>query len=93
MEHIGALIQTVLGHTAKQQELLFTLQRQWSELVGCAMARHTKPVNLRRGRLVIHARQPGEHFTLNYQRLRLLEKLRALTDGRVDDLIVRAGDV
>jgi hypothetical protein len=93
MEPFGALVKTVLDHTEKQHAPLFTLQAQWSRLVGRALARRTKPVSLRRGRLVIHATHPGEHFALSYQRPQLLTRLRAVTGGRVEELVVRAGDV
>ena len=90
---IGAVIPTVLKETRQQHGPLFAVQRGWKRLVGKELAAHTKPVSLRRGRLVIHADRPGDSFTLNYQRPHLMQKLHAVTCGRVEDIIIRAGEV
>jgi len=90
---IGTLIPTVLRRAATRHKLLFTIQRQWPSLAGQALAAHTKPVSLRRGRLIVHAEQSGDSFALNYARPRLLERLKKITQGHVEEVVIRVGDV
>ena len=91
-ESIGALIPTVLQQTQHEHGALFTIQRQWNQLLGKRLAQHTKPASLRRGRLVIYADGPGESFLLSYERPRLLKRLHTLLPGKVDDIVVRPGE-
>lgn len=90
---IGLVIQDVLKRVGTQYEALAAIQRDWSRLVGRPLARHTKPVSLRRGRLIVHVARPGEGFALSYQRARLLARLQAATRGRVEEIIIRPGSV
>ena len=90
---IGAVIPAVLKQTRQQHGPLFAVQRGWKRLVGKELAAHTKPVSLRRGRLVIHVDRPGDSFALSYQRPRLMQRLDAVTRGRVEDIVIRAGEV
>lgn len=90
---IGPVIQDVLKRVGTQHETLATIQRDWRRLVGKPLAAHTRPVSLRGGRLVVHAARPGDSFMLSYQRARLLERLQAATRGRVEEVIVRPGDI
>lgn len=92
-KRIGALIPAVLQHAAREHKPLFTIQRGWSRLVGKALAAHSRPVSLRRGRLVVHVDQPGDSFVLKYARPRLLRQLQARTEGRVEEIVVRAGEI
>ena len=90
---VGALIPDVMRRTAKEHRPLFAIQRSWRQLVGKQLAAHTRPVSLRRGRLIVHADQPGDSFALNYARPRLLEQLRDKGKGGVEEIVIRAGDV
>lgn len=90
---IGPVIQDVLKRVGTQHEALAAIQRDWRRLVGQPIAAHTRPVSLRHGRLVVHAARPGDSFALSYQRVRLLERLQAATQGRVEEIIVRPGSV
>ena len=90
---IGAVIPAVLKQAQQQHGPLFAVQRRWKRLVGKELAAHTKPVSLRRGRLVIHADRPGDSFALSYQRPRLVQKLHEVTGGRIEDVVIRAGEV
>ncbi len=90
---IGAIISLVLKQTQQQHGPLFTIQRGWKQFVGKELAAHTKPVSLRRGRLIVHVDRPGDSFALNYQRLRLMQKLRKATRGRVEEMVIRAGEI
>ncbi len=90
---IGSVIPAVLRHAKQEHGPLFVVQRGWSRLVGKTLAAHTKPVSLRRGRLVVHADHPGDSFALNYQRPHLLKQLHEATQGRIEEIVIRAGDV
>ena len=90
---IGSVIPAVLRQAKQEHGPLFVVQRGWSRLVGKALAAHTRPVSLRRGRLVIHADRPGDSFALNYQRPQLLKRLHEATQGRIEEIMIRPGDV
>jgi len=92
-KRIGALIPEVMRQAAREYGPLFAIQHGWSRLVGKALAAHTQPVSLRRGRLVIHVDQPGDSFELSYARPRLLKQLHARTKGRVEEIVIRAGEL
>jgi len=81
----------VLQHSAGHRQSLDAIERRWKRLVGPELAEHTKPVSLRRGRLVIHVEAPGDSFALSYQRARLLKRLQSSTKGAVTELVIRAG--
>ena len=91
-ERIGSLIPGVLTRTAKQHGALFLVQGRWARLVGKALAAHTRPVSLRRGRLMVHVDHPGDAFALNYRRAKLVTRLAALTQGKVEEIVMRAGE-
>ena len=90
---VRGVIDDVLRQTAKRQRPLFAIQRRWTRLVGKRLAAHTRPVSLRRGRLIVHADQPGDSFALNYARPRLLEQLQGSAAGGVEEIVIRAGAV
>ena len=90
---VRGVIDDVLRQTAKRQRPLFAIQRRWPRLVGKRLAAHTRPVSLRRGRLIVHADQPGDSFALNYARPRLLEQLQSSAAGGVEEIVIRAGAV
>ncbi len=92
-KRIDAIVLTVLKQTARQQQPLFTIQRRWGQLVGKALAAHTRPVSLRRGRLVVHVEQPGDGYALSFRRTALLKRLQTTTKGRVEELVIRPGEV
>ena len=92
-QSINMVLQGVLQHAQRQHGAVLTLQQQWPRIVGKDLARHTKPVSARNGRLVIHVDRPGDNFSLRYQRQRVLERAQALTGGKVTELVIRAGSV
>ena len=92
-ERLGALIPAALKRVEQQHHILRSVQREWKALVGKALAAHTSPVGLRRGRLVIHVDRPGENFTLSYERAGLLERLRKTTNGKIEELVIRPGEL
>ena len=90
---IRAVLAAVLQHTKEQQGPLFRIQRNWARLVGKELAAHTKPVSLRRGRLMVYAEEPGESFALKYAKPELLKRLRTAAYGNVSDVVVRPGEI
>ena len=93
VKRLDALIPAVLRQTARRYVPLRNIQRSWGRLVGKQLAAHTKPVSLRRGRLIVHVAGPGDGFTLNYQRVKLLERLQTTSKSHVEDIVIRAGEV
>jgi predicted nucleic acid-binding Zn ribbon protein len=91
-ERIGAVLPGVLKRVSAQRVALSTIQRAWNGLVGPQVARHARPVSLRRGRLIVHAARPGESFALRYQREALLRRLREETREELTELIILPGD-
>ena len=92
-ERIGAVLPGLLKRAAQQHGPLFLVQRRWPRFVGKALARHTRPVSLRRGRLVVYADHPGDAYALNYRRPALVARLHAATRGKIEELVIRAGEV
>jgi hypothetical protein len=88
---VGALIPDVMRRAAREHRPLFAIQRRWPRLVGRQLAAHTRPVSLRRGRLVVHVDRPGDSFALNYARPKLLRQLQGT--GRVEEIVIRAGSL
>ncbi|HEX9779682.1 MAG TPA: DUF721 domain-containing protein [bacterium] len=92
-ERIGAVIRELIGQAQAAQAPLFAIQRQWRELVGPALAAHSKPVRLARGRLTVHVHQPGDAFAFNYRRRDILEALRREPAWQVSELVIRPGSL
>ena len=90
-ERIGAVIPAVIRQLEQQQGPLQAAQEAWGRLVGKRLAAHTKPVSLRGGRLIVHVERPGDGFALSYARPELLERLRAATQGKVEEIVIRPG--
>ena len=88
-QRIGAILPDVLRHVGAQRETLATIHQRWGRLVGRQLAAHTKPVGLRRGRLIVRVDQPGDGFALSFRRTQVLDALGRLTNGRVTELIIR----
>ena len=90
---IGALLPAVLQQVERHAKPLQTIQARWGRLVGRALAGHTKPVSLRRGRLIVLAEQPGDGFALNYRRAQLLERLQRTREcrGLIQEIVIRPG--
>ncbi|MBI2496128.1 MAG: DUF721 domain-containing protein [Candidatus Omnitrophica bacterium] len=88
---ISALLPAVLRRVEQQHGALFVARREWRRIVGGRLAAHAKPVGLRGGRLVVAVEGPGEGFLLDYQRPVLLERLKAATKGKVQEIVIRPG--
>jgi predicted nucleic acid-binding Zn ribbon protein len=90
---ISELLPGILRQAEQQRSALNTVRMQWRQVAGRALAAHATPVSLRRGRLVVQVDRPGDSFELSFQRPQLLAQLRELTGGRVEELVVRPGEL
>ena len=90
-ERLGALIPAVLKNVEREHNILEQVQRAWRDVAGRPLAAHSRPVSVRRGRVVVVVDDPGGNFTLRFERTRILERLRTLTDGKVTEMLVRPG--
>ena len=91
-ERLDTLLPVVLQRIGERYGALFEIQRDWIQLVGRKLAAHTKPVGLRHGALTVYIDRPGDGFALSYRKPELLERLRAATQGKVAELVIRPGD-
>lgn len=89
---IGSILTEVLQQTQQRHATLSAIQQDWVGLVGKRLARHTKPVSLRQGRLVIQTDHAGDGFLLRYAQPQLREQLAQRTHGAVTEVIVRPAD-
>lgn len=88
-QRIGSLLPSVLRQAQERHSALYAVQAIWPRLVGKVLAAHTKPVSLRKGRLIVQADRPGDSFLLSYRRPQLLKRLAA--NAPVDELVLRPG--
>lgn len=86
---LASLLPAVLREAEAAHKPLKLIQQRWGRLVGKALRVHSRPVSLRRGRLVVQVDRPGDSYTLAFARPRLIKRLHALTEGRVEELILR----
>ena len=91
VEPLGALIPAVLKSVEREHNVLAQVQRAWRDVAGRQLAAHSRPVSVRRGRMVVTVDDPGGNFMLRFERTRILERLRTLTDGKVTEMLVRPG--
>ena len=92
-ERIGSLLPEVLKRMGERHSALFDIQRDWARLVGRRVAAHTRPVSVRRGVLTVHTHRPGDGYALTYQKPELLKRLRAMVPGKVEEIVIRPGNV
>ena len=85
------LIPHVVKQAAARSEPLRNLQARWPAIVGPELARHSKPVNLRRRTLIVQSNRPGTSYMLSLQTPQLLAKMKRLAPGRVDAIAIRPG--
>jgi len=92
-EALGAILPGILQNQQNAQRPLASVQKAWPELVGRRAAAHSRPVSLRKGRLIVHVDQPGDVFALSYQQPQLLERLKRMEEAAVKEVVFRAGEV
>ena len=88
---IGDVLPGVLGQVKERHGALMEITRRWGGLVGKALAAHTRPMSLVKGRLMVQADRPGDSFALSYQRVILLKRLQDALPGKIEEMIVRPG--
>ena len=93
VEPLSAILPEVLRESAARQRPLAAIRREWRRAVGPDLASHTKPVSLRRGRLVVHVEAPGDSYALSYRRAEVLARLKKHTKEQVEELVIRAGEI
>ncbi|MBI2174967.1 MAG: DUF721 domain-containing protein [Candidatus Omnitrophica bacterium] len=71
---------------------MFEIQKSWPRWVGNDLAAHTRPVSFRSGRLTVLVERPGDSFTLRYQIPQLLRFLKAATQDKAEEIIIRPGE-
>ena len=90
---IRDLLPKVLQHASKQHKAITQVQSQWPALVGRDLAKHSKPVAIRRGILTVQADQPAVNFALAMKKPKLLKKLSELPEAQIREVVIRAGAV
>ncbi len=93
VEPLRAIIPGVLRESARKRRPLMAIQRDWGRFVGEELAGHTKPVSLHRGRLIVHVEAPGDSFAFSYRRTEVLKRLQTRTKGRVQEIVLRPGEI
>jgi predicted nucleic acid-binding Zn ribbon protein len=86
------VLPAVIVRLKQRHKALRAIQLRWRRLVGKPLAAHTRPVSLRRGRLVVAVDRPGDGFLLSYQRARVLGRLQAETRCEIRDIVIRPSD-
>ena len=92
VEALGAILPGIRRAQQDAQRPLAIIQEAWPKLAG-VLAAHSKPVSLRKGRLVVHVDQHGDKFALSYQRPQLLEKLNGVSESTVVEIVFRDGEI
>lgn len=90
---IAGLIASVLKRAQAEQQPVERIRKRWRELVGKGLSTHTRPVSLRRGRLIVSVAGPGDGWALSYARAQLLEKLKRRLRLQVEEIVIRPGAV
>jgi len=89
---IGELIPTVIQQATHKHRAIHELQRKWPRIVGKELARHTRPVSLRKGTLCVHADDPGANFALSLEKPKAIERLNASGGLQIEEMVIRAGE-
>ena len=81
----GSLDQLAKGLGAPGAAALRAVFARWSEVVGPDLARHSRPLRLTRGTLVVGVGEPGRATELRYRASEILARAEALAGGPVGD--------
>ncbi|MBI3319616.1 MAG: DUF721 domain-containing protein [Candidatus Omnitrophica bacterium] len=90
---IGRVIPAVIREVTSQHRPVQELQQGWEQLVGKTLAAHTRPARLLGTTLYIQTDDPGANFLLSLEKPRILAAIRALGTHRIDEVIVRTGEL
>ena len=89
---IREIIPQVLQQATAKHQALSSVRDAWPRLVGKLLAKHTRPISLRKAVLYVQTDEPGASFLLALQRGRLLARLREATGQGIDEIVVRPGE-
>ena len=77
MEQIKDIISQVIANISSgRPEVHNKIQRIWQNIVDKKALGHTAIVGLQKGQLVIHVDSPAWLFQMNFQKRKVLEKLK-----------------
>ena len=88
---IDTILKTVMRCAKQRGRTLGDIQHRWSQVVGTKLSKHSKPVSLRHGLLVVDVDQPGDNYALSLRKQELLEQLQGVAEGAVKELLLRPG--
>ena len=77
--------QLAKGLGAPGAAALRTVFARWAEVVGPDLARHSRPLRLTRGTLVVGVGEPGLATEIRYRAAEILERAAALAGGPVGE--------
>ena len=94
-EPIGNVVKNVvegLGHSKKSDA--HKILSLWSGLVGRAMAQHSRPAGLARGRLLVNVDESAWLYQINLQKAKLLSAIqKKVGKQKVRELQFRIGKI
>ena len=90
---IDVILKSVMGGAKERGQAITDIQNRWSKIVGGQLAKHSKPVSLRRGLLVVNVDRPGDNYTLSLRKQELLEQLQEVAEEAVRELVIRPGTI
>lgn len=89
VKSLGELMGSVLGKVSRDTGSLAALGPVWRQAVGDLAARHTRPVRIDRGTLVVLCDGPAWREVLVQEQAAVLEKLKAaLGEATVTGLVI-----
>lgn len=91
--NINTLLKSVLSGAKERTQVITDIQNRWTKVVGGQLAKHSKPVSLRRGLLVVNVDRPGDNYTLSLRKQELLHQLQEVAEGLVKELVIRPGTI
>ena len=92
---IGDVLKDVVeGLSQAKKKEIFKIIAAWPSLLGKDFSRHTKPVSLQRGTLVVNVDESAWLYQANLQKEKLLVRLQKKTGGqKVQSIRFRIGKV
>jgi predicted nucleic acid-binding Zn ribbon protein len=92
IHHPEKFIRAILNQTGASQGLDEDQVRgAWKELAGDFIARHTEPLSVKDGHLVLRVVQPAMRFHLEQMKPMLLKRIREALSDRVQSIRFQTG--
>lgn len=85
IQHVGSLVNAVLRIAGAEDGLQEDeVRAAWADLAGEFIARHTEPISVKGGNLVLRVTQPALRFQLEQMKPMLLTRIRSqLGENRI----------